>query len=315
MTAQSKSALFKPGYQGAQPQARLTPDEVAPFDRQRLALVRRLHDAMLVLSTWDEHRMGSASSWPQYVREFSDLIGWDPADQPAPQIRFDPTPEQQSDALKAMELLEGVRRVYQQVLFLRAIGEKFGGWSFATIGETYERSAAWAQQAYDAVLIQAARRCGILDAEPRGHAILVAALNVGGWRTNLAMAADPDVALRQVRVANALGLDEAFVFWVAGRPVAERLIKTARAKMRAHQTHGSWYLRHPDFVAEALISSAQEIRAAWSIEDRPVLRLSGGGPRLTIFKESMRSDLDGVQELRSKADELSEEDDAQAADF
>lgn len=315
MTAQSKSALFKPGYQGPQPQARLTPEEVQTFDVKRQTLVRRLHDAMLVLSTWDEHRMGGSSSWPQYVREFSDLIGWDPADQPAPQMRFDPTPEQQSDALKALALLDGVRRVYQQVLFLRAIGEKFGGWSFATIGETYDRSAAWAQQAYEAVLIQAARRCGILDPEPRGHAILVAALNAGGWRTNIAMAADPDLALRQVRVANALGLDEAFAFWVAGRPVAERVIKAARIKLRSHQTHGSWYLRHPDFVAEALISSAQEMRAAWTIEARPVLRQSGGGQRLTIFKESVRHDLEAVQELRSDPSELAEEDEAQAAEL
>lgn len=275
-----KPGLFKPGYEGVQPAPRLTPQEVQTFEARKDALIRRLHDAMLTMSVLQEDDpSGRGSGWPGYLREFSDLVGrgedGEPVEETRPS-RFSPKPHMADDLLAALALVDGLRPIHTKVLFMRAIGEYFGGFSFDAIGDRYGKSGQWARSVYDQVVIIAARRDGLLDPEPRGWAIFVASVWVHGQRrTWLTTAADPAAQLRDLRSKSPIGLADVFVVWTPGRPVAQRLVKAARAHLLGKPKRGSWHMISPDDMADLLIGEARKIRAEWSIENLEVGQQAG----------------------------------------
>jgi hypothetical protein len=259
------TSLFKPGYEGDQPSHRITPVEQPVFAAGVSALERRLHGAMLTLSSLDasDGHSGAKSGWPAYVHEFEDLIGREKETAPPP--RYDPKPHELSGFLGDMALLDGLMPVYHKVLFLRAVGAYYGGWSFAEIGEKYGRSDVWAKATYQAVLIQAARRCGVLSPAPKGWAVLVAAVETAGLRTFLTTAADPQAQLRDLKAKSPVRLVSAFAFWVVDHAAAQRLAKAARKHFLGQVTHGSWHLIGPTEMADLLIGEARESGLTWSI--------------------------------------------------
>ncbi|MGQ3018752.1 hypothetical protein [Phenylobacterium sp.] len=274
-----KSGMFKPGYEGVTPSSRLSPVEVAQFEARKDALVARLTDAMLTLSVLEaDDPSGKGSAWPAYVREFGDLTGRDEESlreaetRPA---RFAAKPHHLESLLPTLALLDGLRPVYLKVLFLRAIGSYYGGFSFPAIGDRFGKTGEWARHTYEAVVIQAARRDGLLAPEPAGWAVLVTGVRSGGWRSYVTTARDPSHQLRDLKAKSPIVLEDAFALWTAGQPVAQRLAKQARVHLLGRATHGSWHRISPDDMADLLITEARKIRAEWSIENLPLGRLSG----------------------------------------
>jgi len=280
-----RDPVFKEGYDGPQTAHQITPLEQEAFRAKGQFLQRRIHDAMLCLSSWDDHHLGGGSGWPAYVHEWSDLVGQEEVRQVTRAARFQPTSQQHSDALRTLQLLDGLRPIYQKVAFLRAIGEFYGGMSFAAIGERFGRTEAWAMRTYEVVLIVASRRAGVLSAAPRGHAVLVASVHAGGHRTFLTTARDVEGQLRVLKANNALAIEEAFALWVAGKPVAQRLAKHARKHLIGQVTHGSWHLVSPDSMCDLLVEEARRIAAPFEIEE---LKATGpSGPRLKLIRDSL----------------------------
>ena len=242
----------------------LSPREAQALETKREDLVRRLHSAMLVLSVSHAHNpAGKGSGWPGYVHDFNDLVG---REDDLPQKTFRPTPQQLDDFLPALALLEGLLPIYHRVLFFRALGEFHGGWSYDDIGERYERSAEWARRTYEVAVIQAARRAGLVAATTSEYAVLVVTVRMGGPRTYLTTATDPRQQMYDLRAKNAMPIDEAFVLWVSGQPVAKALAKQARTNLLGREIHGSWHWIGPDDMADLLVGTAREMNAAWRFE-------------------------------------------------
>lgn len=267
--------MFKAGYDGAKPSPRLTTDEKAKLAAAADPLIRRLHDAMLVLSIMDDDDLaGKGSGWPSYIHDRGDKNSQAENYEPTPvRKHFDPKPAQMSDFLPAMALLEGLRPIYQKVLFLRAIGEFHGGWSFDEIGEHFERTGEWARGLYQSVVTQAARRAGLLPQAEQGWALLVAGLRHGGWRSYLTSAREPAKQLRNLKSLSPLAIEEAFCIWVAGQPVATRVLKDVRRQLLGRPVHGSWHLIRPDDMADKIVGAARAVGATWSMEELPVSRV------------------------------------------
>lgn len=268
MTAR-KIDMFKAGYEGERPEGRLTPLEADRFEQFAAPLIRRLHDAMLTLGALDAHRMGGGSSMPEYIHTFADKVGWEVDVAPAV-VKFRPTAANFDDFLPTMALVDGLSPVFLKVLALRAVGERVGGFSFAVIAERFGRPEAWARRVYTASVVLAARRAGLLDPAPKGHAILIAGVRVGGWRTFLTTARDPQAALYDLKAKSPLELESAIAFWTAGKPEAAQLAQVARKNLLGRVLHGSWHLIPPDDMTDLLIEEQTRLARPWEAESLPL---------------------------------------------
>jgi hypothetical protein len=267
-------SMFKPGYDGDRPSTTMTGPEKQSYRQGAPAMVKRIHEAMLTLATMDGAvDLGVViGGTPSHIVEFGDRVGEDAGD--SPRAKFKPTPAQVSDMDKALRLLEGLRKSHFRVVLLRALhlfaeeeGER-GDWPWAKIGGMFGFSGAWAESAYDAAMVQAARRAGILPMTQKDYAVVVAASFVNhGWLANIGTAADPRQAVSIIRHKSAVKVDDAFAVWVAGPPLAKRVMDAARQHMRNLHDHGSWYRTHPDVLVDLLALSAREVGAEWQIED------------------------------------------------
>lgn len=286
--------MFKPEYQGARPAGRLTPLEAEAFDALVEPLQRRLYVAMLTLGAMAGERSSRPCSMPEYIHTFADKVGWDTTDAlPAPSFR--PTPADFDDLLDALQLLEGLSPVFLKVLALRSVGWKFGGFSWKAIGERFGKSPEWASRVHAAVVVLAARRSGLLAQTPKGHAVVVVGVRAGGWRSYLTTAADPRVALHDLKAKSPLELEAAFALWTAGRPEAQRLAKAARQNLLGRVIHGSWHLAPPDDLADLLIEEQTRAGRPWELE-----RLSLPRPRRSVkggFTELSNETQRKVQQL------------------
>jgi hypothetical protein len=266
--------MFKPGYDGARPPVAMTGPEKQAFRAGRAALVRRLHDAILTLAALGgQADLGvQIGGTPSHIVEFGDRVGEEAVE--APPARFKPTAPQVSDMDRALALLEGLRKPYFKVLLFRALHEfgrengEQGDWPWPKIGGYFGLSGAWAESVYDATLVQAARRSGLLPPAPVDYAVVAAAAWVNHmWLTNIGTAADPRQAVANIRQKSPVRIEEAFCLWVAGAPLARRIVDATKPLIRNANDHGSWYRIHPDVLADHLTEKAREIGAAWQLED------------------------------------------------
>lgn len=267
--------MFKPGYEGPRPAPRLTPREAEDFAPKVQALTRRLHDAMLTLSTLRGAMTRGGSTWPDYVHEFSDKVGWDAVEELV-HVPFRPTPDQLDDVSPTLALLEGVSPAFLKVLALRAIGERVGGFSFATIGERYGQTSAWARSVHTACIIVAARRSGLLDPAPRGWTLVVAGVRLGGWRTFLTTASNPASAIYDLKSKSPVELESASAVWVAGKPEAGALVARVRQELKGRNLHGGWHLIPPADLLDLIIVQQTQLERPYDLE---ALRLPP--PRMT----------------------------------
>lgn len=270
-------AMFKPGYEGERPSTVLTMPERQQFRQARADLIRRIHAAMLTLGalggTMDLGIVTGGT--PEHIVEFGDRVGEEQAQ--APRTKFRPSASQVSDMDKALRLLEGLRPAYFKVVYFRALNEfgrengEPGDWPWGKIGGYFGLSDRWAESAYDAAIVQAARRSGVLPMVTRDFAVVVAAAWVDrAWLTNVGTAADPRQAVSNLRSKSPVKIEQAFAIWTDGQPVAKRLVTDVRAGMRNLLSHGAWYKVHPDTVNERLVTRAREINAGWMIDDIPL---------------------------------------------
>lgn len=303
MTGEIKTGLYRAGYDGPTASERVTPREKAAFTAALPRLIRRIHDAMLLLTVLDAHNpAGRGSGWPDYVHDFADKVAQAEIEQEGRAKRFDPTRDQIDDFLPAMALLDGLRPIYHRVVFMRALGEFIGGrkdgWSFDSIGERYGRSGEWARTAYEAVMVQAARRAGLLSSEPRGWAVLVGGVEYAGARSFLTTAQDPATQARDLKAKSPIALVGAFAVWTPGQAAAKRLNKAVREALVGRFTHGSWALISLDEMLDLILEEARAARIDWSVETLPVG--AGGGPRARLLKVAARApgDAEVVRILR-----------------
>lgn len=269
--------MFKPEYEGVRPTTVLTGPERQDLRAGKPDLVKRLHTAMLTMSVVDGSgpRGFVTGSVPAHIVEFADRVGEEKAT--PPKSKFEPTAAQVSDMDRALQLLEGLRPRYLKVVLLRALhgfskecGEP-GDWPWESIGGMFGLSESWAKSAYDAAIIQAARRSGLLPKTSTDHAVLAVAAWVDrGWLTNLSTAPDPRQSASNLRTKSPVKIDQAFAFWVAGPPAAKRVVDDARRSMRNLQSHGSWFKAHPDSVADVLVQCAQAAEIAWMFDELPI---------------------------------------------
>ncbi len=265
MTAARKIEAFKPGYDGPRPSPLLTLPEREALARHSELFSQRLHTAMLTLGALSAHKLGGGSSMPEYIHEFSDKVGWDPDETPAP-MRFRPTQAEIDDLLPTLQLLDGLSPVFLKVLALRAVGLRIGGFSYAVIGERFGRPEAWAQRVHQATVVIAARRAGLLDPAPKGWAVVVVAVQMGGWKSYLTTARDPRAALHDVRSKSPVELDRAFAFWTAGKAEAAHLAQLARKNLIGRVMHGSWHHLPPEDMLDLLATEQTRVERPWDLE-------------------------------------------------
>lgn len=266
--------MFKPEYEGDRPKATLTGPEKQQLRMLKHTVVERLHAAMLTLSVMQGAGPAKlkAAGCPPHLLEFSDRVGEEPAE--TPRRRWEPTAAQVSDMPKALALLDGLRKPYYTVVKLRALEEfaRENGeqsiWPWDRIGQQFGLSARWAQDVYDTAIIQASRRAGLLPMVSNDYGILIAGAWVDrAWLTNLSTASDPRQAAANLKVKSPVRLEQAVIVWVAGYPLAKRIVDAVKPTMRGTLSHGSWYKVHPDSLANDVVEAAREVGADWLIED------------------------------------------------
>lgn len=265
---------YKPGYEGEHLSSTLTQPEKQALRLGKADLVRRLYEAMLTLSVMAGAgiRGIAAGGTPQHIVEFSDRVGEEKPN--APRLIFKPTAAQVTDLDPALALLEGLRPIYFKVVMLRAFhnferrcGEP-GSWSWKDIGGYFGMSDRWAEQTHDAAIVQAARRAGIIPKISTDYAVLAISVWVDrGWLTNISTAADPRLAVANLRGKSPVRLEDAYALWVAGKPVARRVAEDARRELRNLCSHGAWYKAHPDSVSQRLIEAARNADAGWILDE------------------------------------------------
>ena len=265
--------VFKPGYDGERPPTRMSAPERQRFLAAKHILVRRIHDAMLVLSVSEGmDDLGVGSGAPQALREFSDLVGREK--EPVPKERFRPTPAQISAAGPALALMEGLTKIHFKVVFLRALDELNADWPWQRIGGYFGLSDRWAESAYDAAMVQAARRAGVLPMATKDHAVLTCsvwhdALNRTdrGWITCILTSADPRQEASNLRTKSPIRIESASALWLAGKPLCQRIVAAAKPHMMNRSSHGSWFKVGPEEVVDRLILAARTIDAPWHLEE------------------------------------------------
>lgn len=261
--------MFKPGYEGERPSVQMTGPERQALRQGKPDLIRRLHDAMLTLSV--QNRSGPdriRSNFPAYAPEAGDE-----QDRPR-RAPFRPTAAQVTDMPAALALLDGLTKPFFQVVMLRALHEfsrrdgGLGDWPWAAIGGRFGLSDKWAEAAYEAAIVQAARRAGVLSMFQTDYGVYVAGVWLDrGWLTHIGAAADPKQAVANLKVKCPVRLEQAFTVWVAGQPVARRMVDEVKPGIRGLLSHGSWYKAHPDVLAQQLVERARAMNADWLIED------------------------------------------------
>lgn len=265
MTAPRKIEMFKTGFDGDRPSTQLTRLETEAYARFAEPLIKRLHDAMLTLGALNGERQQRGCSMPEYIHTFADKVGWDPDEEPRV-LRFQPTAAQYDDLIPTLGLLDGLSPVFLKVLALRAVGEKVGGFSYAVIAERFGKGEPWARRVYAAVIVLAARRAKLLDPAPKGWAVLVASARVGGWKTYITTARDPQQALYDIRAKSPVELEAAFALWTAGKPEATNLVQRARQNLLGRVSHGSWHIIPPEDMADLLIEEQTRVARPWELE-------------------------------------------------
>lgn len=277
-------AMFKEGYDGPALEARTTAfEEKAMKDKhdEVRALARRLHAAILTAGDVAMGGFVASAGAPgpivDYLVEFADMVGQEKEPEPTP--RFQPTAAQISDMMHAMTLVDGLSKPYLNVLFLRALWEFHDsqdfdcpGWSWDKVGERCAMSGDWAKKAYEAVIVQASRRVGILPATPKDYAVAVAAMKFGTWRAYIGTALEPLQTIYDLKSKSPVQLERAFVLWLPGKPVAQRVAKKVKEDLRHKVIHSSWYYASPEELAEKLIEAAQGVPAPWEYQELTLVR-------------------------------------------
>jgi hypothetical protein len=271
--------MYKPGYDGERLSSRLTGPEAAHLRERKPALIKRLHDAMLTLSVMGGRaELGIVGGAPAHIVEFGDMVGREREE--TPPAKFKPTAPQVSDMVPALGLLEGLRPAFFKVVMLRALDEfarengGAGDWPWSKIGGFLGMSDRWAESAYSAAIVQAARRAGILPLVSQDYAILIVGVLVReGYLTNITSSVDPRQEASNLRGKSPVRLETAMAIWTAGRPLAKRIIDETKPALRSLLSHASWYKAHPESVATAIIEQARLIEAPWHMEDLDVVRL------------------------------------------
>jgi hypothetical protein len=270
--------MFKPEYDGDRPKTTLTGPERQMLRQAKWMVVARLHTAMLTECALDGAGiMGFAQgSMPEHLAEFSDRVGEEQEERQ--RARYRPKPSDVDDMPKALALLNGLRKPFYTVVKMRALDEfardegETGPFPWEVIGAAFGLSARWAEDAYDAAIVQACRRAGILPMKQLEHGITVFAVwTPTGWLTNIGTAQDPRAAVANLKAKSPIKPEIAYAVWVAGPPIAKRLFDSLKLEMRGLHSHGAWYKAHPDVLAEKVVALAREINADWMIDDIPVL--------------------------------------------
>lgn len=268
------SEMFKPEFEGERPKSTLSGPEKQQLRLVKAEVIDRLHAAMLTLSVLQGAGPAQlrAAGCPPHLVEFSDRVGEEAAE--APRIRWEPTAAQVSDMPKALALLDGLRKPYYTVVKLRALevfareNDASSPWPWGKIGEVFGLSGRWAEDIYDAAIIQAARRAGLLPMVSADYGILVSGAWVDrAWLTNLSTASDPRAAVANLKIKSPVRLEQAVILWVAGSPLAKRIVDSIKPTVRGALSHGSWYKLHPDVLTNDVVDAARAIGADWLIED------------------------------------------------
>lgn len=268
-------AMFKPEYDGERPSPTLTGPEKNQMRLVKSAVIDRLHTAMLTLNVQPRSgpRANLAGGSPPYIVEFSDRVGAE-LEEPR-RARFEPTTADVSDMVPALALMDGLSRPFFKAVMLRALNEfavekgETEPFPWDVIGqECGGLSARWAEDAYNAAIIQAARRAGLLPKVSRDYGIVAVSVWMAqGWLTNLATASDPRNAVAKMKATSPLRPDQAFALWVPGQLHAKRLVETVRPQLRGLHSHGAWFKVHPDVLAEQIIDAARGLGVDWTYEE------------------------------------------------
>lgn len=267
--------MFKPEYEGERPKATLTGPEKNQYRLIKRAVIDRLHTAMLTLNVMPRAgpRANLAGGTPPYIVEFSDRVSAE-IEEPK-RARFEPTAADVSDMLPALALMEGLHRPFFKVVMLRALNEfavskgETEPFPWDVIGEECGgMSGRWAEDAYDAAIIQAARRAGLLPMVSRDYGIVVMAVWVDrGWLTNLSTSSDPRNTISKLKSTSPVRPEQAFTIWVASRDEAARVLDLVRPQLRGTHSHGAWFKVNPDVLADRIIEGARSIGAGWTFEE------------------------------------------------
>ena len=267
--------MFKPEYDGERPKGTLSGPEKHLLSAIRSEVIERLHAAMLTQCALDgPDDLGiRAGGIPQNLIEFSDMVGQEAPD--APPARFRPSPADVDAMPKALALLNGLRKHFYTVVKMRAINEFAASegegepFPWSEIGDYFGYSGRWAEAIYDAAIVQAARRAGFLPMVSTDFGVVVAAvwLPDGTWLTNLSSAANPRAAVANLRIKSPVRIDRAAVVWVAGEPVAKRILSELKPKLRGAQDHHAWYRLNPETLTTDIIECARRSNAAWFLEE------------------------------------------------
>jgi hypothetical protein len=273
----SSDPMFKPEYDGERPKSSLSAPERQQLRQVKAAVIERLHTAMLTLNVMQgAGPLGlRAAGVPQHIVEFSDRVGEEA--QEAPRPRFKPTAAEVSDMPHALALLDGLRKPYYTVVKLRALetfarenGES-SPWPWERIGALFGLSAYWAQDVYDAAIVQACRRAGLLPLVSMDHAVLIVGCWLrGAWLTNVSTAADPRAALHNLRGKSPIAFEQAVAMWVPSAATAKAVVDRFKAQNRGAIDHASWFKLNPETVETEARRIAQASNIGWMAEDLPV---------------------------------------------
>lgn len=267
--------MFKPEYDGPRLSGVLTGPEKNQHRLVKRAVVDRLHTAMLTMNVLPKAgpRSNMAGGSPPYIVEFSDRVGEEVAE--IRRAQFEPTAADVSDVLGALTLMEGLHRPFFKVVMLRALNEfavdkgESEPFPWDVIGEECGgMSGKWAEDAYDAAIVQASRRAGLLPKVSRDYGIVALAVWIDrGWLTNMSSASDPRNAISKLKTTIPIRPEQAFTIWVAGQDEARRVLDVVRPQLRGTHSHGAWYKVHPDVLAKRIIEGARGLGAGWTFEE------------------------------------------------
>jgi hypothetical protein len=267
----ARKGLFKPGFAGAKDESlgmpgrgQAIPDEGA-FD----ALEQRIHRAMLTLTRMSGDGPSSRTGfWPDYVVELADRIERE-KEEAAPPRRFRPTGTDVDDLLPALELLQGLRVEYFQLVRYKAVDDfrLDGGATWVDLGDSFGRSDYWARESYRRAMLQAAKRAGLVFSAPTEYAVVwVTVMYDGLLMTWIGTSSNPRQTLYDKKAHNPAEIVDCSAVWVADKATAKVVLDQTRAHHTADRKHGGWHILNP-FDAEATIMDKVEgLKATWRME-------------------------------------------------
>lgn len=271
----SSELMFKPEYEGERPKATLSGPERNLHRLVKHAVIDRLHTAMLTLNVLPGAgpRANLAGGSPPYIVEFSDRVSSE-IEEPK-RARFEPTAADVSDMTPALALMDGLHRPFFKVVMLRALNEfavsegESEPFPWDVIGEECGgMSGKWAEDAYNAAIVQATRRAGLLPMVSRDYGVVAVAYWVDrGWLTNLSTAADPRNSVSVQKAKSPVRPEQAYAVWVPGQLQARKIVEAVKPHLRGLHDRGAFYKVHPDVLAERIIDAARAIGSDWILED------------------------------------------------